>query len=287
MRIRANILGWLSPLIGKPRGWERIVRRIVPMQRARELPERVVVRDGLQFLANPAVPIGYHVLFFGEYEPELRQLIRRFVKPGGVAVDVGANVGWHTLLMAKMAAPDGRVLSVEANPSVRERLSQNVKRNGFTNVEIVPRAMADRPQKLTFFAPAHHSFSAGDGHVVGPGDVPDRNSITVEATTLDCLIAEKNLERWDFLKIDVEGFEWPVLQGGSESIARLRPVIAFEFNVEYAGRGGGSEALFRDFFGQRGYTVFASGRTGLRDMGNDAWPDCANLVALPRQGGEG
>ena len=283
MRMKAEILAKVSPVIGKPRGWERVVRRILPMEQCGNLPERVVTRDGLRFLANPAIPIGYNVLFFGAYEPELRALLRKVLRPGSVAIDVGANVGWHTLLMANLAGDSGKVFAAEANPSVRERLAANVEMNGLRNVEIVPYAMADRPQVLEFVAPDHASFSAGDGHVVGADDLPDPRTIRVEALTLDHLVMEKRISRWDLLKIDVEGFEWPVLQGGCESIARLRPVVAFEFNASYAVRGEGTEQSFRNYFQELSYEVLALSRVGLRETSSKTWPDCANLVAVPTE----
>lgn len=274
-------MAWWGPKIGKPRGWERVVRRIVPFEACSGLPQRWIRREGQMILSKPSVPIGYNVTFFGTYEAGLRALLRRKLKPGCVAVDIGANVGWHTLLMAHLVGSSGRVLAVEANPSVRERLQLHLQANHLANVTIVPSAMGDCPGRLRFLAPPVDSIGAGDGHVAGPEDT--LHVVETEVTTLDALVGQEGLRRLDFVKIDVEGFEWPVLQGGAQTLARFRPVICFEFNSVYTGRGEGTSGELRQFFDRLGYDLAVLARGGLRPLSDDAWPDCANLVATPRR----
>ena len=74
--------------------------------------------------------------------------------------------------------------------------------------------------------------------------------------------AAARVERVDLVKIDVEGFEWPVLKGAEQTISRFRPHIVFEYLVEYAGRGGGTPQLLDDFFARHRYLLFALGRRG-------------------------
>src|SRR6266404_5658147 len=102
MSNNVEILSWIGNRIGKPPGWERIVRMFVSPEKCRGWPEVCLVRDGAVFLAQPGVPVGWHVVFFGTYEPELREIFRAVLPTGGVAIDIGANVGWHTLLMARL-----------------------------------------------------------------------------------------------------------------------------------------------------------------------------------------
>lgn len=272
----------LGPMIGKPRGWERVMRRVVPLQDCPSLLQKWIRREGFSFLAKPAVPIGYNVTFFGTYEPELRALMRQYLVPGGVAVDIGANVGWHTLLMARLVGPSGCVLAVEANPSVRERLSEHLQANRLSNVTIVPCAVGDQPGRLRFLAPPVDSIGAGDGHVAGENDKDSQHVVETEVTTLDAFAEQEGLQRLDFVKIDVEGFEWPVLQGAAETFAKFRPVVCFEFNYIYTGRGEGDPEALRDYFGRLDYELAVVTRNGPRALGEGAWPDCANLLAMPR-----
>lgn len=273
-------MAWLGPKIGKPRGWERVVRRIVPFEACAGLPQKWIRREGTVFLSKPSVPIGYNVTFFGTYEAGLRALMRRKLTPGSVAVDIGANVGWHTMLMARLVGNKGRVFAVEANPSVRERLELHLQANHLANATIVPSAMGHCAGKLRFLAPPVDSIGAGDGHVAGPEDA--LHVVETDVTTLDELVERESLGRLDFVKIDVEGFEWPVLQGGVQALARFRPVICFEFNSVYTGRGEGTSAELQQFFNRLEYDLAVMARGGLRPLSDDAWPDCANLVATPR-----
>jgi FkbM family methyltransferase len=281
LKQRAAVMAWMGPIVGKPRGWERVMRRLVPFADCPGLPQKWIRREGVSFLAKPSVPIGYNVTFFGTYEPELRALMRRYLRPGGVAIDVGANVGWHTLLMAQLVGPNGRILAVEANPSVRERLAEHLQANHLSNVTIVPSALGSQPGKLRFLAPPVDSFDAGDGHVAGENDKDERHIVETEVTTLDALTEREGLQRLDFVKIDVEGFEWPVLQGAVQAFSRFRPVVCFEFNTDYTGRGEGDPEALRDYFDKLDYEVAVITRRGPKLLGKDAWPDSANLLAMP------
>src|SRR5947208_449532 len=147
-------LAWIGNRIGKPPGWERIVRMFVSREECRRIDEVCVVRDGMFFMARPSVPMDWYVMFFGTYEPEVRQIFRAVLSSRGVALDVGANVGWHTLLMARLVGNDGRVLAVEANPSMRARLEENLRLNHFAHVEIIPYAMMDSEGTAQFYDPA-------------------------------------------------------------------------------------------------------------------------------------
>jgi FkbM family methyltransferase len=240
-----------------------------------------MVREGLAFLARPAVPIGWHVAFFGTYVPELREIFRALLSPGGVAVDVGANIGWHTLLMAHLVGAQGVVLAAEANPSVRRKLQENLDLNRFRQVEIVPYALAGAEGTLAFHGPAADDPDSGNGYVVRNGADRRAGTIQVEARRLDSVVAAAGIDRLDLIKIDVEGFEWPVLQGAEQTIANFRPHIVFEFDAAYAPRGGSGAPALAEFFRRHRYRLFAVGRSWAEPVRDDFWPDCANIWAAP------
>lgn len=280
MRRRAEVLAWLGSRIGKPPGFERVVRFLAPPERCAAVPEVCLVRDGSLFLTRLALPLGWHIGFFGSYEPELREVMRAVLSVGGTAIDVGANAGWHTLLMARLVGAQGRVVAVEPNPSVREQLRHNIALNRLGQVDVVGAALAEAPGMLSFVAPdAAHPASAS-GHVVADDAAPP-DAVRVEASTLDVLVAEKKLDRLDLVKIDAEGFEWPILQGAQTSIARFRPYIIFEFDQAYAARGRDSARLFAAFFRRHNYRLFAVGRHWSELIDEGQWPGTANILASP------
>jgi len=276
-----SVLSRIGNQIGKPPGWERIVRMFAPPEKCADLGELCIVRDGVVFVAKPATFIGWSVAFFGTYEPELREIFRAVLLTGGVAVDVGANVGWHTLLMARLVGDEGRVLAAEANPSVRGRLHNNLKLNRFTQVEVIPFAIADTEGIVDFYDPEADNSDPGNGHVVADGAPPKRETIRVETRRLDTIVSMANVERLDLIKIDVEGFEWPVLKGGEQSIAKFRPHIIFEYNAEYTSRGRADPCVIAEFFHRQRYRLFAIRRNWAESVGPENWPDNAEIWATP------
>jgi FkbM family methyltransferase len=280
MKRRVEILSWLGKRLGKPPGFERIVRFLAPPHKCANIPQVCLSRDGCLFLTRLALPLGWHVAFFGSYEPELREIMRGVLSMGAVAVDVGANVGWHTLLMARLVGPGGRVVAVEPNPSVRAQLLRNVSLNRLTQVAIVACALADAPGIVSFLAPDADDPSSASGHIVS-AENETAASIRVETGTLDALVEQKKLDRVDLIKVDAEGFEWPVLQGSERTITRFRPYIIFEFDEAYAARGRESAALFSKFFDRHGYRLFSVGRNWAELIDEHAWPANANIFAAP------
>lgn len=278
MRRRAELLAWLGNRLGKPPGFERVVRFLAPPERCAGLGEVCLVRDGSLFRTRLGLPLGWHIGFFGSYEPELRDIMRAVLPAGGTAIDIGANAGWHTLLMAQRVGARGQVLAVEPNPSVREHLRRNIAVNRLEQIEIVGAALAEAKGTLNFFAPDADDPASASGHVVADA-VASPDAVRVEANTLDILAAERKLDRLDLVKIDAEGFEWPILQGAQMSIARFRPYIIFEFDQAYAAPGRDSGRLFAEFFRRHRYELFAVGRNWSALI--RAWPASANIFAVP------
>jgi FkbM family methyltransferase len=164
--------------------------------------------------------------------------------------------------------------------AVREHLLRNLAINAVTQVEVDGAALADAQGMPNFVAPAADDPASASGHVVSSGAAP-LDTIRVAASTLDVLAAEKKLDRIDLLKIDAEGFEWPISQGAEQSIVRFRPSIIFEFGRAYAARGSDSGSLFAEFFRRHRYRLFAVGRNWLEFIEDGAWPATANIFASP------
>ncbi|MCC6212798.1 MAG: FkbM family methyltransferase [Burkholderiales bacterium] len=276
-----ELLSWICTRTGKAPGFERIMRRLLPPERCASLGEICVIRDGMAFLTRPEVPLGWHVALFGTYEPELRDIVRAILPTGGVAVDVGANVGWHTLLMAQLVGAQGRVFAAEPNPSVRQSLTENLRINRFQQAEVIPFALANAEGAVDFYGPAADDPRSGDGHLVAGTWPGEASTMSVQTRRLDSMLAVSGIRRLDLMKIDVEGFEWPVLQGAEQSIAAYRPHVIFEFDKEYAPRGAGTPGQLRDFFSRHRYDLFAIRCGRAEKLGPDRWPDCADIWAVP------
>ncbi len=243
----------IGQAIGKPRGWERIVRALAPPARfAGSEPRRMQVSDGYTFPVDAGTLIGWTIRFFGTYEPEVRGQIRRWLREGDVAIDVGANVGWHTLLMGAIVGPRGRVFAFEPNPTTRARLERAIAENGFRHVSAEPFALSDRRGPAGFDAPPAGQLWDGTGRLTGAAAAPSR----VECTTLDAFIAERRPGRVALVKIDVEGWEPAVLAGADAVVAADRPLILFEYDAAYIGRCGSTGGALVEWLRARGYELF-------------------------------
>lgn len=150
----------------------------------------------------------------GTYEAEQTRLFERFVAPGDAVLDLGAHLGYYTLLASLLVGRKGRVFSFEPNPQNAWYLRRHASLNGCRNVEVEESAVFDRAGDLR--------FQPGRGS--GTGRVQDSGAMRVRAVRLDDFVEARGI-RPAVLKIDVEGSEGAVLQGGREMLRRHRPLI--------------------------------------------------------------
>lgn len=179
------------------------------------------------------VGITPHLCLDGFWESWITLAVMRLVQPGWHCVDVGANCGYYTLLLADLVGKTGRVLAVEPNPAVVQLLERSVEVNGFQNItEIAQRAAADRTGKrVSLFIPRERSMDASLVPAPRASDVP------VQTVAVDEVTA--NWSRVDFIKIDAEGAEESIWQGMRKTLERHPDIcIVMELRCErYANPG--------------------------------------------------
>lgn len=252
------------------------------------------------------------------YEENISEVIAHILAPGDVFLDIGANVGAHSIRAALAVGAGGRVVSFEPNPRVRARLAEHFQINGIDNAEIVPHAVGAQPGSFKLLVSSRHAgsgtimnhgeitpdylraFNAGNADSVNvwklalPGEadiaaatVDDAEVYDVEVHTLQDLIGDRWKDRVALLKIDVEGKEADVL-ASAEFLTRatVRPC----FIVEYEERPhvGGRRQDIYGYFDARGYGMFlvtydVAGRTTTfnRLSQSAITSDFENLVAIP------
>jgi FkbM family methyltransferase len=155
----------------------------------------------------------------GTYELAVQGTFKRFIRPGQVVYDIGAHVGFYTILAAHLAGSEGQVYAFEPFPPNYGYLNRHVQLNGLRTVATYKQAVSDRAGALVF-QPGENTYT---GHLVekapGPGDM------AVNVVTIDGLIASGNFPPPDFVKIDVEGFEMNALRGMERLIQKNQPII--------------------------------------------------------------
>ena len=168
-----------------------------------------------------------HLAMDGYWESWITLAIARAVRPGAHCLDIGANHGYYTLVMADAAGPNGRVVPVEPTPRLAEMLRQTLDINGFPGVEVLAKAATDSDDRtLQLVIPARRSLNARlSDEAEATDEVVPVQSVTVDAITRDW-------PRVDVIKIDVEGAEEGVWQGMQRTISQNPGLILIlEFNV--------------------------------------------------------
>jgi FkbM family methyltransferase len=195
----------------------------------------------------------------GVFEPWETELVKAELRPGDTVLDVGANIGYYTLLFARLVGPRGKVYAFEPDPDNFALLSHNVRLNGYRNVVLVNKAVSDRPGAARLFL---SDSNTGDHRIYDSCD--GRPSLPIETTDLDSFFrAFKGY--FDFIKFDIQGAEWAALQGMKGILARhdrLKMVTEFwPFGLK---RYGASAADYLTFLQQQGFALYDIDETGGR-----------------------
>lgn len=190
--------------------------------RALRLPFRLIPRNSVLPILQGRlrgkkwiVGSSSHGCWLGSYEHKKRILFEEIVEEGSCVFDIGANVGFYTLLASVMVGPRGRVLAFEPVPSNLTFLKAHLGLNGVENVDVFETAVSDREGQERFECCKDRC----EGRLTANGN------FVVHCVSLDGLTARSVFRAPDVIKIDVEGAELSVLRGGSRLLAAFHPTI--------------------------------------------------------------
>lgn len=170
------------------------------------------------------------ILHYGTWEPNVATALEEWTRSGDTVVDIGANVGFDTLLLAQKVGPQGRVIAVEAHPRFAARLRENVELNDFDNVRVEAFAIADTSADVML----HEGPRSNGGSSTIRASRGLAPAFCVRASPLMSLLTEEEIARTHLIKIDIEGAEGPVLREILSNIHRFpeRLGIAVEANPQ-------------------------------------------------------
>jgi FkbM family methyltransferase len=223
------------------------------------------VGKGLRF--NPGQSHASFLL--GTSEPEFQRLMATLLKPGMVVYDVGANVGFHAVIAARLVGLGGRVVCFEPLPSNARQIAHNARLNGFIQITVRPEALGATNGNARFLVSDRPTWGAlASARSTVPKGVGE---MEVKIRRLDSLISEGLLPLPNLIKIDVEGAEVDVLAGAAETIHKARPILMIELH----GTNSAVSAALTDL----GYDAAVLGEPG--DIMDAHWN--ALVVAAPRE----
>ena len=214
------------------------------------------------------------------YESETSQFLGAVLGTGDVFIDVGAHVGYFSMLAAALVGPAGRVISFEPDTTNYAHLLEHVERNGASQVLPVPLAVGSEPRVADFFVNddndgGHGLWEVGT-HPFNEKTREARRTRKVFLTTLDDFVGASGARRVKAIKIDAEGSEVAVLAGARTLLAEQEvPFIVAEINRFALEAMGTSEAALRGYMTQLGYEtyLFQPGQSVLQRLTPEATPE--------------
>lgn len=195
-------------------------------------------KNGITWLNNEPITIytsadsyiEWTILSTGTYESEIEKLIAISLKEGDIALDIGANIGLQSLRMSNQVGASGKVIAFEPLPYLQEKFRRNSDLNQARNIQLMPFALSDEAGSFNYLID-ENSWNQGTFSLGNPAQ--GNASCLIEVKVADQLDEIQQLERLDLIKIDVEGFEFPVLKGLKGTLSRFAPRIIFEYDANY------------------------------------------------------
>lgn len=237
---------------------ERKAKTTPPMERKR-MPAvymgqgRVLLESAyghLMLVSGGDTTIVPHLIRDGFFDLNLTKVIDSMLSPGMTFIDIGANCGTYTIYGSGKVGSEGRVIAIEAAPAISALLQESVAMNGFEHrCDVLRCAAGAQPGTLVL----HTLTSHQGGNTMLPEIAEAAREqlgetiikVEIPCRTLDDIVAERNLDRIDLIKIDVEGFEHEVLLGGRATLMRYRPKLVIEWhNAFFDKRPGSAQVLY-------------------------------------------
>jgi FkbM family methyltransferase len=264
-----------------------VQRTVMAARRAAGLgPITSCRRGALQWKLDLREGVDFAIFLLGSFEPDLVRAYRRLVPPGATVIDIGANIGAHTLPLAQCVGPNGRVVAVEPTLYAFQRLAENLALNpglgkNVTRLQVMLMSSKEAPLAEAIEA----SWPLQTPDAAHPEHLGVRKPTTgATVATLDEQVLRLGLERVDFLKLDVDGYEVEVLRGARETLSRLRPTIFFEHAPYVVAEKGYDPNEIAAILAAAGYGIADIGgraRTGGCRLPEIATGASINLIARP------
>jgi FkbM family methyltransferase len=220
----------------------------------------------------------------GVYELGTMLQLKSLIRPGDFLIDVGANIGWMSLWMARQTERRGQVWAFEPHPGILPDLQENISLNAFSQIRLFSVALGSASNRMTLFDNPH--INRGGASLIDSAEKANTSHL-VKTRTLDSYIQEMP-KAPRLIKIDVEGWELEVLKGAVELLkAPQPPVLVLEYSLERPAHPGEDE--LRNFLTEQGYSIWHQkhGKERWSPLvqikPGDPFPEHDNLFCFPQK----
>lgn len=219
---------------------------------------RIITRNGIQFDVDLSEGIDFSLFLFGSYQKNVLNHAEFGIRNDSIIFDIGANVGSMALRFAKLA-PEGLVYAFEPTHYALEKLQRNISLNPSLGKRIIIHncflsSSSKDLSELTAYASWKLEDDHTEKHRIHRGTA--KSTAGVHQFSLDDFVKIHKIEKIDVIKIDTDGHEFEILQGGVITITRFQPVILFEIGLYVVSEKGLGFSDFHDYFSKINYQIF-------------------------------
>jgi FkbM family methyltransferase len=245
--------------------------------------EVVTLHDGIRMELVLNEYLQSQLYLFGEFEPATVKVLKRLVKSGDTVLDIGANVGYISLVLAKCVGKSGKVFSFEPDSKNFALLNRNIALNPDCYIKPIALAVSDTHQLIRLYQ-AKFDFNGG-AHSILPSEKHSTDFVEIEATTIDDFAQSHKLKKIDVIKIDIEGAEMKAFNGMTETLRNSRPLIVCELCEEHQVRAGYTTQAVKKWmaetFDMQAFKVMESGK--LKETPIEETHLAENIVFVPHE----
>ncbi|MCI0647388.1 MAG: FkbM family methyltransferase [Chloroflexi bacterium] len=246
------------------------------LEQAAATPELIELDDFTIYVRRNDYFVGNAIANEKSYEPYVTAEVRQLLKPGDVFLDIGANIGYFTLLAAALVGPTGQVIAFEPNPDNCDLMRQSIQANHFENIELYPLAAAEVERIFELEGSGVNS----NGRILdfSPQTRPEHpSSRIVQAVVLDEVL--KDAPGIDLVKMDIEGAEPRAWQGMQKLVEKHKPVIITEFSPDFIRRTSNVAAeSFLEAIAKHNYQIFILERFAQKSPRPQSIPEIMDAV---------
>jgi FkbM family methyltransferase len=187
-------------------------------------------RSGIRWHLDLKEGIDFSIYILGGFEPSTLRLYKKLVRSGNVVLDIGANIGSHTLPLARLIGDSGHVYAFEPTDFAINKLHNNLN----LNTNLIKRVTVCQTMLVSNENILIEKELFSSWPLVGDNNLHEKHkgqlmvTTGARAATLDNIVKEYNITRIDFIKLDVDGFEYSVLSGGEKTLKKFKPTILME-----------------------------------------------------------